>query len=63
MVIETKDAVESSSVSHALAHALAVNLYGYEQQNGAKRILRDYFPDMIVKRGNPPTYGKDLICK
>ena len=57
------DATEMDAIRQALVHGLAVNIYDYKTENAAKRILRDHFPNTIVKRGNPPTYGRDLKIK
>ena len=57
------EATEMDAIRRALVHGLSANIYDYKTENAAKRILRDHFPDTIVKRGNPSTYGRNLKIK
>jgi len=46
----------------SIARGLLATLkfYGYDHDAAAKDILRTAYPDLLVKRGNPPTYGRNL---
>jgi hypothetical protein len=54
------DADEQAAVREGLLLALTNNGYSYTEEKAAKRILKRYFPNAVVKRGIPPTYGRDL---